>query len=162
MQTPPDDYAPPEHVAALMTEAKPALADIGISVETAYRLLLDRVAQRDPEVLAWLKSAAAHDAWFRAKVQEALDDSRPSIPHHQVMEESQALINDIKPGHLHDGADDRAWLEAKPVGREILPEDLTTAEAIAIYLADAEKRDEPDYLAHAQEIAELARGNLNK
>ena len=27
---------------------------------------------------------AEHDAWFRAKVQEALDDPRPAIPHEQV------------------------------------------------------------------------------
>ncbi len=27
---------------------------------------------------------AAHDAWFRAKVQEALDDPRPGIPHQEV------------------------------------------------------------------------------
>jgi DNA-damage-inducible protein J len=26
----------------------------------------------------------AHDAWFRAKVQEALDDTRPGIPHEVV------------------------------------------------------------------------------
>jgi len=25
-----------------------------------------------------------HDAWFRAKVQEALDDPRPAIPQEQV------------------------------------------------------------------------------
>ena len=28
--------------------------------------------------------AREHDAWFRAKVQEALDDPRPAIPHKQV------------------------------------------------------------------------------
>ena len=27
---------------------------------------------------------AAHDAWFRAKVQQALDDPRPAIPHDEV------------------------------------------------------------------------------
>jgi len=27
---------------------------------------------------------AAHDAWFRAKVQEALNDPRPTIPHKKV------------------------------------------------------------------------------
>ena len=27
---------------------------------------------------------AKHDAWFRAKVQEALEDPRPAIPHKQV------------------------------------------------------------------------------
>lgn len=29
--------------------------------------------------------AAAYDKWFRAQVQEAIDDPRPSIPHEQVM-----------------------------------------------------------------------------
>ena len=33
------------------------------------------------------------DAWFRAKVQEALADTRPGIPHRQVMDEAQALID---------------------------------------------------------------------
>jgi hypothetical protein len=27
---------------------------------------------------------AAHDAWFRAKVQEALNDPRPAIPHKKM------------------------------------------------------------------------------
>jgi DNA-damage-inducible protein J len=27
---------------------------------------------------------APHDAWFRAKVQEALNDPRPAIPHRKV------------------------------------------------------------------------------
>uniref|UniRef100_UPI0039F6A686 type II toxin-antitoxin system RelB family antitoxin n=1 Tax=Sulfuriferula sp. GW6 TaxID=3345112 RepID=UPI0039F6A686 len=31
--------------------------------------------------------AAAYDKWFRAQVQEALDDPRPSIPHEQVQAE---------------------------------------------------------------------------
>jgi len=35
----------------------------------------------------------AHDAWFRAKVREALDDPRPAVPHEQVMTETQALID---------------------------------------------------------------------
>ncbi|MGD0682566.1 MAG: hypothetical protein ABR990_10980 [Terracidiphilus sp.] len=29
-------------------------------------------------------NAAEHDAWFRAKVQEAIDDPRPAIPHGKV------------------------------------------------------------------------------
>lgn len=32
-------------------------------------------------------------ACFRAKVQEALDDPRPGLPHKQVMDEAQALID---------------------------------------------------------------------
>jgi len=36
------------------------------------------IAKRGAELVA------KHDAWFRAKVQEALDDPRPGIPHEQV------------------------------------------------------------------------------
>jgi len=35
----------------------------------------------------------AYDAWFRAKVQEALDDPRPTTPHAKTMQDAQALID---------------------------------------------------------------------
>ncbi|NWB54185.1 antitoxin [Pseudomonas sp. F8002] len=38
------------------------------------------------------EQAASYDRWFRAKVQAALDDPSPGIPHDQVMAEMQALI----------------------------------------------------------------------
>lgn len=38
------------------------------------------------------EEAAAYDLWFRAQVQEAIDDSRPSIPHDQVMAQMRAII----------------------------------------------------------------------
>ena len=41
------------------------------------------------------REAREHDAWFRAQVQEALDDPRPSIPHDVVMEEARAIIDRI-------------------------------------------------------------------
>ncbi|GHU08303.1 hypothetical protein AGMMS50225_06700 [Betaproteobacteria bacterium] len=34
-----------------------------------------------------------HDAWFRAKVHEALADTRPALPHQALMDEVQALID---------------------------------------------------------------------
>lgn len=33
-----------------------------------------------------------YDKWFRAQVQAALDDPRPSIPHTQAMAEIRALL----------------------------------------------------------------------
>lgn len=33
-----------------------------------------------------------YDKWFRAQVQAALDDPRPSIPHAQAMAEIRALL----------------------------------------------------------------------
>lgn len=52
------------------------------------------MAKLDPIVseFATTEEAEAYDAWFRAKVQEALDDPRPPIPHDQVMAEMRALI----------------------------------------------------------------------
>lgn len=40
--------------------------------------------------------AAAYDKWFRAQVQESLDDPRPSIPHEKVMRDVRALIAKAK------------------------------------------------------------------
>ncbi|MBC8740435.1 antitoxin [Paraburkholderia sp. UCT31] len=37
---------------------------------------------------------AEYDKWFRAKVQESLDDPRPPIPHAQVMADMDAIIED--------------------------------------------------------------------
>lgn len=49
---------------------------------------LDRATR--PDKSAALKAtheAASYDKWFRAQVQEALDDPRPGIPHEQVQAE---------------------------------------------------------------------------
>jgi predicted transcriptional regulator len=41
-----------------------------------------------------------HDAWFRAEVQRALDDSRPGIPHDTVMDKTRAIVDRIAGGKL--------------------------------------------------------------
>ncbi|OCJ36809.1 stability determinant [Serratia sp. 14-2641] len=38
------------------------------------------------------EQADSYDRWFRAKVQEALDDPRPGIPHDEVMAEMEVII----------------------------------------------------------------------
>lgn len=40
------------------------------------------------------EEAEAYDVWFRAQVQEALDDTEPDIPHDQVMAEIRQLIEE--------------------------------------------------------------------
>ena len=42
------------------------------------------------------EEAEAHDAWFRAKVQEALADSRPDVPHDEVVARVKANIVGLK------------------------------------------------------------------
>ena len=77
----------------LKAKAAETLADIGLTVSDAVRILLTRVAKEGGLPAGLTTDTAAHDAWFRAKVQEALDDTRPTIPHAQVMDEVQALID---------------------------------------------------------------------
>ena len=64
--------------------AAAVLGELGISVSDAVRILLTRTANEGALPFSLAKNAAEHDAWFRAKVQEALDDPRPDIPHEQV------------------------------------------------------------------------------
>jgi hypothetical protein len=42
------------------------------------------------------EDAAAHDAWFRAKVERAMASKEPGIPHDQVMAEMRAIIERAK------------------------------------------------------------------
>jgi DNA-damage-inducible protein J len=56
----------------------------GITISDAVRILLTRTANEGEPPFALTNNAAVHDAWFRAKVQEALDDPRPGIPHKTV------------------------------------------------------------------------------
>jgi DNA-damage-inducible protein J len=63
--------------------AAAVLDRVGLSVSDAVRILLTRTANEGALPFD-ISDAAAHDAWFRAMVQEALDDPRPGIPHAQV------------------------------------------------------------------------------
>lgn len=40
------------------------------------------------------EQADSYDRWFRAKVQAALDDPRPGIPHNEVMAEMNKLLEE--------------------------------------------------------------------
>ncbi len=64
--------------------ATAVLNNMGLTVSDAVRILLTRVANEGALPAGLTVDTAAHDAWFRAKVQEALDDPRPAMPHDQV------------------------------------------------------------------------------
>jgi hypothetical protein len=42
------------------------------------------------------QEAASYDAWFRAKVQQAIDSKAPRIEHDDLVAEMDALIADIE------------------------------------------------------------------
>jgi DNA-damage-inducible protein J len=69
---------------AVKERAAAVLEKLGITISDAVRILLTRTANEGELPFALTNNAAAHDAWFRAKVQEALDDPRPGIPHEKV------------------------------------------------------------------------------
>ena len=69
---------------AVKARAAEVLSEMRITVSDAVRILLTRTANEGALPFALAQNAAEHDAWFRAKVQEALDDPRPGIPHEKV------------------------------------------------------------------------------
>lgn len=77
----------------LKATAAEALANVGLTVSDAVRILLTRITKEGGLPAALTADPQAHDAWFRAKVQEALSDTRLAISHSQVMDEAQALID---------------------------------------------------------------------
>lgn len=77
----------------LKARAAEALAGVGLTISDAVRILLTRVAAEGGLPAGLTADPEAYDAWFRSKVREALDDSRPAVPHDQVMNKAQALID---------------------------------------------------------------------
>ena len=76
----------------LKTQAAETLANVGLTLSDAVRILLTRVAREGGLPAGLATDPGAYDEWFRTKVREALDDSRPTISNEQVMDEAQALI----------------------------------------------------------------------
>ena len=74
-------------------EAAAALSGVGLTLSDAVRILLTRVAAEGGLPAGLTADPDAYDAWFRAKVQEALADPRPALPHAQVLQEARALID---------------------------------------------------------------------
>ena len=70
--------------AEIKDRAAAVLEKMGMTVSDAVRILLTRTANEGALPAELLQPDAEHDAWFRAKVQEALDDTRPNIPHETV------------------------------------------------------------------------------
>jgi DNA-damage-inducible protein J len=64
--------------------AAAVLERMGLTVSDAVRILLTRTANEGALPFAVTPTPEEYDAWFRKKVQDALDDPRPMIPHEEV------------------------------------------------------------------------------
>lgn len=77
----------------LKADATKKLANFGLTVSDAVRILLTRITKEGGLPVGLTADPAAHDVWFREKVIEALADKQPSISHNHVVDEVQALID---------------------------------------------------------------------
>jgi DNA-damage-inducible protein J len=77
----------------LKANAAQALQKVGLTLSDAVRILLTRVAAEGGLPAGLATDEAAYDVWFRAKVQKALDDPRPAVPHEEAMRRVQALLD---------------------------------------------------------------------
>ncbi|WP_017997816.1 hypothetical protein [Paracoccus sp. N5] len=107
----------------------------------------------DPKNLeTWLheKAGPAHDA-LKADPARAVSADRVRYTLDELLAKAEAS------GQYPLPPEQREWVDAPAVGRELLPEDLQTVEAIAAFLADAEATADPAYIQHAREVAARAR-----
>jgi DNA-damage-inducible protein J len=77
----------------LKIEAAETLANFGLTVSDAVRILLTRITKEGQLPTGLISDPESHDAWFRSKVREALTEVQPTVSHEKVMSEVQALIN---------------------------------------------------------------------
>ena len=75
---------------AVKARAAEVLEAMGMTVSDAVRILLTRTAREGAIPIELMVDEAAYDSWFRAKVQEALDDPRSDIPHEDMEAEFAA------------------------------------------------------------------------
>ncbi|MBL8553346.1 MAG: type II toxin-antitoxin system RelB/DinJ family antitoxin [Phenylobacterium sp.] len=71
-------------------QAAAVLEKLGMTVSDAVRILLTRTAREGALPFELIASPQAYDAWFRAKVREALEDVRPDVAHEEVEAEFAA------------------------------------------------------------------------
>ncbi|WP_026614807.1 type II toxin-antitoxin system RelB/DinJ family antitoxin [Ensifer aridi] len=65
--------------ADVKERAAAVLESMGLTVADAVRILLTRTANEGALPLELVSHSEAHDAWFRAKVLQALEDTRPDV-----------------------------------------------------------------------------------
>ena len=64
--------------------AAAVLEGLGLTVSDAVRILLTRTANEGALPFSMAPTSGEYDAWFVAKVQEALNDPRPPVDHEEV------------------------------------------------------------------------------
>lgn len=69
------------------------LQALGLTLSDAVRILLTRIAQEGGVPPGLVVDHANYDIWFKSKVLEAINDKSSTVPHNQVMDDIQDLID---------------------------------------------------------------------
>ncbi|WP_119342975.1 type II toxin-antitoxin system RelB/DinJ family antitoxin [Facilibium subflavum] len=77
----------------LKDDAAKTLANIGLTLSDAVRILLTRITKEGGLPVGLTVDPEAHKAWFEAQVMEALTDTKPTASHQEVMDDVQTMIN---------------------------------------------------------------------
>jgi len=72
----------------LKAQAAEALSGVGLTISDAVRILLIRIVAEGGLPAGLSADPDVPDAWFRTMVQEALANSRPTIPHGRMMQKA--------------------------------------------------------------------------
>ncbi|AFK56162.1 type II toxin-antitoxin system RelB/DinJ family antitoxin [Tistrella mobilis] len=70
--------------AEVKEKASAVLDGVGLTLSDVVRIVLTRVAREGALPPGLVTDPATHDAWFRARVQEALDDTAGDLSHDEV------------------------------------------------------------------------------
>ena len=82
--------------ACFTVELETDLCDDFIAeAQAMHRPASELVREFMREFVRCRREAREHDAWFRAKVEEALNDPRPGIPQDEAMDEARFVIERI-------------------------------------------------------------------
>lgn len=77
----------------MKNKAAENLQSLGLTLSDAVRILLTRIALEGGLPPGLVADHASYDAWFKAKVQEALDDTSATVSQEHVMDDLQDLID---------------------------------------------------------------------
>lgn len=78
----------------LKADAAKALANVGLTLSDAVRILLTSVVSEGGLPASLTSDPKAYDEWFRTKVQDALGDVSPTMSHTSAMAIAQVVIDE--------------------------------------------------------------------
>lgn len=78
----------------LKADAAKALANVGLTLSDAVRILLTRVVSEGGLPASLTSDPKAYDEWFRTKVQDALSDASPTMSHTSALAIAQVVIDE--------------------------------------------------------------------